>query len=180
MIFEQAEPRRSYRGRKDKNMSTKKITLSDIEREEREEIQLEIRARKELARRMEHPLKLLEIAAKKEQQRRQERIERLTEYKNYNEAQEAYGWEIITEEEFDEIVRILEEGTEQIEKERTPVEIAKDILDKFVNGLIYEVASFEFDLLPEDEKERVRQKNVEILERRAARDAARKAAEEWT
>lgn len=163
---------------RENDMSTKKITYSDIERAEREEIKLEIRARQELVRRMEHPLKLLKVASEKEQQKRKERIEHLTEYKSYSEAQEAYGWEIITEEEFDEIVRILEEGTERIEKERTPVEIANDILNKFVNGLIYEVASFEFDLLPEDEKERVRQKNVEILERRAARDAARKAAEE--
>jgi DNA-binding ferritin-like protein (Dps family) len=160
-------------------MGTKKITLSDLEREEREELQLEIKARKELARRLEHPLKLIETAAKKEQQKRQERIEHLTEYKSYNEAQEAYGWEMITEEEFDEIVRILEEGTERIEKERTPVEIAKDILNKFVNGLIYEIASFEFDLLPEEEKARVREKNEEILARRAARDAARNAAGEW-
>lgn len=159
-------------------MSTKKITLSDLEREEREEIKLEIRARKELAKRMAHPLKLLETAAKKEQQKRKERIEHLTEYKSYSEAQEAYGWEFITEEEFDEIVRILEEGTERIEKERTPVEIAKDILNKFVNGLTYEIASFEFDLLPEAEKERIRQKNEEILERRKAREDARKAAEE--
>lgn len=159
-------------------MSNKKITLSDIEREEHEEIQLEIRARQELAKRMEHPLKLLKTAAEKEQRKRKERIEHLTEYKSYNEAQEAYGWELITEEEFDEIVRILEEGTERIEKERTPVEVALDILNKFVGGLHYEVASFEFDLLPEDEKERVRQKNMEILERRAARDAAREASED--
>lgn len=159
-------------------MSTKKITQSDIEREEREELQLEIKARKELAKRLAHPLKLLEVAAEKEQQKRKERIEHLTEYKNYSEAREAYGWEFITEEEFDEIVRILEEGTEKLEKERTPVEVAKDILNRFINGLTYEIASFEFDLLPEKEKERVRQKNEEILAKRAARDAARKAAEE--
>lgn len=159
-------------------MSTKKITLTDIEKEERKALQLEIKARQDLIRRLEHPQKLLKVAAEKEQKKRQERIEHLTEYKSYSEAQEAYGWELITEEEFDEIVRILEKGTESIEKEITPVEIAKNILAKFVGGLHYEIASFEFDLLPEKEKERVRQKNEEILERRAARDAARKAAEE--
>lgn len=159
-------------------MSTKKITQADIEREEREALQIEIKARKELARRLEHPLKLLEVAAEKEQKKRQERIEHLTEYKSYREAQDAYGWESITEEEFDEIVRILEEGTEALEKETTPVEVAKNILNRFVNGLVSEIASFEFDLLPEDEKERIRQKNDEILARRAARDAARKASNE--
>lgn len=159
-------------------MSTKKITQSDIEKEEREALRLEIKARKELERRLEHPLKLLEVAAEKEQKKRQERIERLTEYKSYREAQDAYGWELITEEEFDEIVRILEDGTESIEKETTPVEIAKNLLNKFIGNLHYEAASFEFDLLPEAEKERVRQKNEEILARRAARDAARKASEE--
>jgi hypothetical protein len=154
-------------------MGTKKITLSDVEREERAALRLEIKAREELARRLEHPLKLLKTAAEKEQKKRQDRIEHLTEYKSYSEAQEAYGWEIITEEEFDEIVRILETGTESIEKERTPVEVALEILQKFVGGLHYEVASFEFDLLPEDEKERVRQKNEKILARRAARVAAK-------
>ncbi len=154
-------------------MGTKKITLSDVEREERAALRLEIKAREELARRLEHPLKLLKTAAEKEQKKRQDRIEHLTEYKSYSEAQEDYGWEIITEEEFDEIVRILETGTESIEKERTPVEVALEILQKFVGGLHYEVASFEFDLLPEDEKGRVRQKNEEILARRAARDAAK-------
>ena len=152
-------------------MSTKKITLSDIEREERDAIKLEIKARRELMKRLAHPLKLLEVAVEKEQKKRAERIEHLTEYKSYREAQDAYGWEIITEEEFDEIVRILEEGTESIEKEVTPVEIAQNLLKKFIGGLHYEVASFEFDLLSEKEKERVRQKNEEILARRAARDA---------
>lgn len=69
-------------------MSNKKTTLSDIEREERAAIKLEIKARQELAKRMEHPLKLLKTAAEKEQQKRKERIEHLTEYKSYNEAQE--------------------------------------------------------------------------------------------
>ena len=155
-------------------MSTKKITQADVEREEREEIKLEIRARKELQKRLEHPMKLLKAAAEKAAQKRRERIEHLTEYKSYREAQDAYGWDLITEEEFDEIVRIMEEGTEALEKETTPVEIAVDILKKFIGGLSYEIASFEFDLLPEAEKERVRQKNEEILARRAARDAARK------
>ena len=159
-------------------MSTKKITQTDIEREEREALRIEIKARKELARRLAHPLKLLETAAEKEQQKRKERIEHLTEYKSYREAQDAYGWDLITEEEFDEIVRILEEGTEQIEKETTPIEVARNILNRFINGLASEIASFEFDLLDEAEKDRIRQKNEEILARRAARDAARKAAED--
>ena len=157
-------------------MSTKKLT--DIEKAEREEIRLEIRARKELLKRLDHPQKLLKVAAEKEQQKRKERIENLTQYKSYREAQDAYGWEIITEEEFDEIVKILEKGTADMENEVSPVEIAKHLLDKFVGGLMREIASFEFDLLPEAEKDRIRQHNDEILARRAARDAARKAAEE--
>jgi hypothetical protein len=157
-------------------MSTKKLT--DIEKAEREELQLEIRARKELVKRLEFPQKLLKVAAEKEQQKRKERIENLTQYKSYQEAQDAYGWDLITEEEFDEVVRIMEKGTDALEKEVSPVEVAKHILDKFVGGLMHEIASFEFDLLPEKEKDRIRQHNDEILARRAARDAARKAAEE--
>lgn len=146
-------------------------TLTDIEKQEREEIKLEIRARQELIKRLEHPMKLLTVAAAKEEQKRKERIEHLTEYKSYREAQDAYGWDIITEEEFDQIVKVLEEGTEAIEKESTPVEVALELLRRFIGSLNYERASFEFDLLPEAEKERVRARNEEILARRAARDA---------
>ena len=71
----------------------------------------------------------------------------------------------------------MEKGTADMEKEVSPVEVAKHILDKFIGGLMREIASFEFDLLPEKEKDRIRQHNDEILARRAARDAARKAAE---
>ena len=157
-------------------MSKEKLT--DIEKAEREELRLEIRARKELLKRLDYPQKLLKSAAEKEQQKRKERIENLTQYKSYQEAQDAYGWELITEEEFDEIVKILEKGTEDMEKEVSPVEVAEHILKRFIGGLMHEIASFEFDLLPEKEKERIRQHNDEILAKRAARDAARKAAED--
>lgn len=158
-------------------MINEKITLADIEKAERMELKLEIRARKELLKRLEYPQKLLKAAAEKEQQKKKERIENLTQYKSYREAQDAYGWDIITEEEFDEIVNILEKGTEAIENEISPIEAAKIILDKFIGGLMYEIAGFEFELLPEKEKERVRLHNDEIMAKRKARDEARKAAE---
>ena len=53
--------------------------------------------------------------------------EKLLEYKTYNEAQDAYGYGFITEEEFDEIVEFLEKS-QQIVDEPTAEELALKIL----------------------------------------------------
>lgn len=143
--------------------------MTDREREERKSLMLEIKAREELLRRLEHPQKLIKAAAEKERQKRKERIEKACQFKSYREAQDAYGWELITEAEFDEAVRVLEEGAQFIENEISPVEYAAELLLKIVGSLNYERASFEFDMLPEKEKDRVRAHNEEILARRAAR-----------
>lgn len=143
--------------------------MKDRKQEEREAITLEIKARKELLRRLDHPQKLIQAAAEKEAKKRKERIEKLTEYKSYQEAQDAYGWEIITEEEFDEIVRIMETGTEEIEKEITPVEVAEHILAEFIGGLMRDIGGLEFDLLSPEEQLRVMERNDKIRARRAER-----------
>lgn len=143
--------------------------MTDRKQEEQKAIKLEIKARKELLRRLDHPQKLLRAATEKEAQKRKERIEKLTQYKSYQEAQDDYGWGFITEEEFDEVVRIMETGTEEIEKEITPVEVAEHILAEFVGRLMHEIAGLEFDLLSPEEQLRVMERNDAIRARREAR-----------
>lgn len=143
--------------------------MTDQERKEREDLKMEIRARKELIKRLQFPLKLINEAARKEKDKRAERIENARQYKNYRDAQDAYGWGIITEEEFDAIVEAMELGDEYVENTTTPVEVAARMLKKYVLLLNHEKASFEFDILPPEEKERLRKKNEEIMAKRETR-----------
>lgn len=132
-------------------------------------ITLELKGRKELLRRLQHPTRLIDAAAKKEKDKRTARIEKARQFKDYHDAQDAYGFGCITEEEFDAVVEALELGEEYIEKEKSPVEVAAEILADFVRLQLSEIHGLEWDLLPEKEKERIRKQNEEILAKREAR-----------
>lgn len=132
-------------------------------------ITLELRARKELLKRLEYPSKLIDAAAQKEKARRAARIENARQYKDFHDAQDAYGYGCITEEEFDEICEALELGDEYIEKEKHPVEVAAEILADFVRRQLSEIGNLQWELLPDKEKARIRKQNDEILARRKAR-----------
>lgn len=137
--------------------------------EMRKAITLELKARKELLKRLQHPTQLIDTAAKKEKDKRAARIEAARQYKDFYDAQDAYGCGVITEEEFDEICEALELGDKYINEEKSPVEAAAEILGDFVRKQLSEIHNLEWDLLPEKEKDRIRQQNEEILAKREAR-----------
>lgn len=139
------------------------------EKKFRADNRFEIRARKIVLKRLKTPLKLARAAANKKEVERRARIEAACAYESYQDAQNAYGWGMITEEEFDEIVEILEKGAEELEKCRTPEEAAAQILEDFAAHLEREIRVLEWENLPEKEKARIRQQNMEILERRRQR-----------
>lgn len=144
--------------------------MTDKEKKFREDTKFEIRARKLVVKRLATPVKQAKTAATKKETVRRARIEAACAYDSYEDAQNAYGWGIITEEEFDEIADILEKGTAEMEGCRTPEEAAASILEGFINHLEREIAGLEFELLPEKEKSKIRQRNIEILEKRKNRE----------
>lgn len=143
--------------------------MTDKERKERDDLKMEIKARKELIKRLQFPLKLIKEAAKKEKDKRVARIEKVGIYRDQKDALDAYGWGFITEEEYDAIIETMELGEEYVENTTTPVEVAARMLEKYVSMLHHEKSSFEFDILPPEEKERLRKKNEEIMAKREAR-----------
>lgn len=134
--------------------------MTDKEKKEREELNFEIKARKELLRRLEHPRKLLKAAAQKEYDKRQTLVNH-EEYASVDEAHEAYGYGYITEAEFDAIREAFEKGQDYVENTTTPVEAANRLLIEFAVRLEREVRSFEFDLLPAAEQDRIRKESEE-------------------
>lgn len=140
---------------------------------ERMAIKVEIKGCKELLRRLGHPLKLLQAAEAKAKAQREERVAQNREYQTIQEAQDAYGWAIITEDEYNEIVKAIESGNEYIENVITYVEVAAEILREFINRLSSDVRSLEFELLPIEEQvkrmEAAENRRKEIEARRATR-----------
>ena len=78
--------------------------MKDKEKQFREEMKQEIKSRKLVVKRLEVPLKLAIAAGEKKRAARIKRLDELGEYKTANDAQEAYGYEIITEEEYNQIL----------------------------------------------------------------------------
>ena len=143
--------------------------MTDKEKKFRQDNRFEIRARKLVLKRLATPLKQACAAAAKKESERRAKIESICAYKSYQEAQDAYGWGLITEEEFDEIAEILEKGTARLEGCRSPEEAAASILTDFICHLEHDIHALEFELLPEKEKARIRQRNMELLKKREAR-----------
>lgn len=132
--------------------------MTEKEKQKREAIRLEIKARKEVLKKLENPLKRLRQQADANYEKRKTRIQAAREYGSIEEAHDAWGYDCITEEEYEEIKRVFELGDEYVEKHISPQEAAVKILERFVGGLYTEIRSFEFDLLTPEEQERLRNK----------------------
>ncbi|MDD3231450.1 MAG: hypothetical protein PHE09_19895 [Oscillospiraceae bacterium] len=139
---------------------------------ERNELQLEIKARKELIKRLAYPLDQLTKADAKERSKREERTAALSEYKTQEDAHEAYGYDVITEEEYQAICEALEAGEKYVTETMTPVSLAMKILRDFIRHMESELRSLEFELLPPEEQTRrmeAAEKHREEMEARRER-----------
>lgn len=142
-------------------------------KEEREAIVLEVKARKELLKRLSHPSKLLTAAVEKERAQREERVARMQEYKTEGEIMDAYGYEVITDDERRQLLEALETGQQYVANTTTPTSAALSILKDFLRGLEKEVNGFEFELLPAEEQDRRLREAERFKEEQAARRARR-------
>lgn len=130
--------------------------MTEKELRERASIQLEIKARKEVLKKVENAFKRLMKQADSNLEKRREKVRAAREYRSLDEAHEAWGYDFITDEEFEEIKKVFELGDAYIENDLSPQEVAVNILGRFMGGLNKEIRSFEFELLPIEEQERIR------------------------
>lgn len=130
--------------------------MTEKELQERASIKLEIEARKEVLKKVENAFKRLRKQADSNLEKRKEKVRAAREYRSLDEAHEAWGYDFITDEEFEEIKKVFELGDAYIENDLSPQEVAVNILGRFMGGLNKEIRSFEFELLPIEEQERIR------------------------
>ena len=93
----------------------------------------------------------------------------LSEYQTVEDAQEAYGYDMITYEDYLDVVEVLERGKVYIQETKTPVNLALGILREFYARLEKDLAHFEIELLPDKEKERLQAKAEEWQEKKERR-----------
>lgn len=145
----------------------------DQKQQARKELHLELKARREVLRRLSYPLKQLQAAADKEEKRRRKRTEALLEYKTESEIMDAYGYEMITDDERRALLEALESGERYVADTLTPVGLALRIMRKFSNSLETEASAIAFELLPRREQlqriEADEKRRDEIKARRSAR-----------
>lgn len=134
--------------------------MTEKELRERASIKLEIEARKEVLKKVENAFKRLRKQADSNLEKRREKVRAAREYRSLDEAHEAWGYDFITDEEFEEIKKVFELGDAYIENNLSPQEVAVNILGRFMGGLNKEIRSFEFELLPIEEQERIRKQKL--------------------
>lgn len=144
----------------------------DQKNEQRKTLELEVAARRELLKRLEHPEKLLKAAVDKETAKVEQRVERNRQYRTVEEVQDAYAYEEITDDERYALIKAIEDGEEYVNNTMTPLRAALGILRDFTGRISREASSLEFELLPPEEQTR-RLKEAE--ERREAMEARRAA-----
>ncbi len=113
---------------------------------ERELLLMEVKARKEVIAKIKNPLKRLKKQADEKLQIRKAKIAASQEYDGIEDAHEIWGYGGITDEEFEEIKKVLEEGEKYIENHISPQEYGARILEEFLARLYSEIHSFEFEL----------------------------------
>lgn len=152
--------------------------MTNSQKEERRALDLEVKARKELLKRLSHPAKLLIAAVDKERTQREERIALTQQYKTETEIMDAYGYELITDEERGRLLDALETGQQYVDQTVTTTSAALSILKDFVGRLEKEVDGFEFELLPAEEQTRRREAAERFKEEQDARRARRRQLHE--
>lgn len=140
--------------------------MTDKEKKEHDDLKMEIEARKEVLRKIENPFKRLQAQADKNVQKRKDKIDVAKTYSSVEEAREMWGYDAITEDELHDVERFFEEGEDFIANRISPQEYAVRILGEFISRLRSDIRSFEFELLPPEEQERIRQQHAELRRRK--------------
>lgn len=136
---------------------------------EKKDLRVELKARKIVQKKLNTATVALYKKILKIRAEREKRIAELSEYHDERDLQDAYGWGIITEDEYDRRLAALRDGRDKIDAEVSAEEIAWDILSGWSRITKGDIASLEFELLPPAKQEEIRQRNYEIAQEREKR-----------
>lgn len=154
-----------------------KLTTKDINREISEGMKLDAEGCRHLLKKLEPVQRSLEATSTKEKGKRADRAAALSQYETEQDIQDAYGYELITDDERQQLLNTLETGEKYVEDTQTKTTVALHLLREFMGQLNHKAGSLEFELLPPEEQAKRQAAAEEIRERAEARRAARKEAQ---
>lgn len=126
-----------------------------------DDLQFEIKCRQYLVKRLGVLKRDIEKTVAKEKESQKSRIEKLCEYEDVGQAQEAYAYGDISLEEYDEIRDFLEKAI-VFSESKTPKQAALEILKDFMVHQKREIQDFEWELKTPEERERIERSNAEF------------------
>ena len=126
---------------------------------------LELRARKEIIKRLQYPLNQLKKAVEKEKNTRQQRASKLLAFETLEEAQEAYGYAEISYEEFYLVRKCFKNAETLVNGTLTATDIALGLLHDFIRRVESEKHDLEFELKSPEEKDRIRRERELLQEK---------------
>jgi len=143
----------------------RKLSRQDIDREIGNGLKLDAEGRRLLVKKLERVEKTLEATVEREKSKRAARAADLSEYKTEAEIQDAYGYDLITDDERRQLLEQLETGEKYVKDTETKASVALTLLRGFIGKLSREAASLEFELLPPEEQAKRLKASEEFRER---------------
>lgn len=131
----------------------------------KEAMKFEIKCCKYLIRRLETLRKDIQKQVDKETEARIKRHMELCQYKPFEEAQEAYGADLISDKEYHQVMDMLEKAEETEEPVKTIRSAAVEELSRYISDLKRDVRDLEWDMLTPEEQERIRKANKVFMEK---------------
>ncbi len=150
-----------------------KESIQDINQEISEAMKLDVMGYHYLIKKLGNVQRSLEATVAKEREKRVARAMVLSQYETEQEIQDAYGYDLITDDERYQLLRALEAGKSYVEDTQTKTTVALNLLEKFLRQLNRQADSLDFELLPPAEKAKRLAIIEEIRERAKERHAAR-------
>lgn len=140
---------------------------------ERSSIKVELKSRKIVEKKLETAIRALEKPIARIKAEREKRKEELSEYRDERDLLDAYGWGIITEEEYDDLRDRMAAGKDLIDNEKSEYEIAQEMMRSWLRDIRSDIESLKFDLLPAEKQVEILENNYRIAKQRIERQKAR-------
>lgn len=135
-------------------------------------LKLEVDTCELLLKKLETVKVSLAKAVEKERQKRQERADAINKYTTQEEIQDAYGYGMITDDERYILLNQLEKNQQHVDDTRTKNDLALSEINQIMQKIRKDQIEFEFEMLPEEDKEkRIRQHEEQRTEMEARRKA---------
>ena len=129
-----------------------------------DDITFEIKCRQYLIKRLGVLERDMNKIVDKEKEKRKTQIHKLCKYKDLDEAAEAYGYDDITDVEYQEICDTIENESDFVEHTKTPKAAAVEILHDFMEKQNREINDLEWSTKSYEEQERIKKSNAMLRE----------------